>query len=89
MRWLILAVLAACTPTGVAPVTPPDAAIDPACAVYCSHLAQLGCREGADPQCPAACTATEGSPLSPVNWSCVANAATRGAVQTCGVRLCQ
>ena len=59
------------------------------CETHCTHLAALGCAEGASPNCVQACNETIGTPLNSVDWGCSDSASTKSSAQKCGVRFCQ
>jgi hypothetical protein len=69
------------TPTPVPDVTDYSA--------VCLHLAELGCAEGAAPECAVAFGRIQGGRLGDLQPGCLMGARTREAARACGSVLCE
>lgn len=83
---LVFAVLlTACPPASSPPTPDADAASAPSSpAAACSHLAAIGCIEGADTHCAAVLEHVVDAGLTPINVRCLASASTKEAARSCG-----
>jgi hypothetical protein len=91
---LLLAAVAACTPSPVVPIpdaAPPadaaqaEAAADSDCAGACAAMARARCSEGVAPNCVSTCVQIAAQGFIALDVACLAGARSPAEVRGCGV----